>query len=130
MDSLIAAGRGNARVVNVSSIGHGMQSGLTYPRQNSSTTYNRFVAYSDSKLANVLFSLEFERRYGEALGIHAYSLHPGYVATELARHMLTSQRDKVLCAPINFLCAKTSLQGAQTSLYCALDDTPVPGGYN
>lgn len=130
LDSLIAAGRHNARVVNVSSLAHSLESRLTYPQQNNPKTYNRSVAYSDSKLANVLFTVEFERRYGEALGIHAYSLHPGFVHTELARHLFSTPVVQLAALPFQMLIMKNSLEGAQTSLFCALSDGAVPGGYH
>ena len=43
-------------------------------------------AYSQSKLANVLFTRELARK-GEGSGVNAYALHPGVIATELGRHM-------------------------------------------
>jgi NAD(P)-dependent dehydrogenase (short-subunit alcohol dehydrogenase family) len=48
--------------------------------------YDKWTAYGQSKTANILFTIELERRYA-ADGVHAYAVHPGLVATELGRHM-------------------------------------------
>ncbi len=101
--------------------------GLTYPRQNKKETYDRTVAYSDSKLANVYLASEFERRDGEKLGIHAYCLHPGFVRTELARHLISTPIHQLVFFPFQMLIMKSSLEGAQTTLFCTLSDSAVPG---
>ncbi|GLE54400.1 hypothetical protein ATCCBAA256_39870 [Mycobacterium montefiorense] len=48
--------------------------------------YNKFLAYGASKTANILHAIEADRRLRD-LGIRAYAVHPGTVATSLARHM-------------------------------------------
>ena len=45
----------------------------------------RWKAYGQSKLANVLFTYELDRRLPHGRGITANALHPGVVATELQR---------------------------------------------
>lgn len=124
LDTLIAS---KAKIVNLASIGHALTSRLTYPRQNDPAKYDQTVAYADSKLANILFTTELQRRYG-AKGINAYAVHPGVVKTELGRHInpiLTT-----LLLPIQYLTNKTALQGAQTTLYTILSPHAVPGGYH
>ncbi len=75
-----------ARVVNLSSAGH-RASNIVWDDPNFERhEYDKFAAYGQSKTANILFTLELERRYGRR-GVHAYAVHPGVVATELARHM-------------------------------------------
>jgi NAD(P)-dependent dehydrogenase (short-subunit alcohol dehydrogenase family) len=51
--------------------------------------YDKFVAYGASKTANILHALEADHRL-RGLGIRAYAVHPGTVATSLARYMSRS----------------------------------------
>ena len=55
-------------------------------------------------------------------GVTVNSLHPGVVLTELGRHMSFSKSyvSRILLAPIIWLVLKTPVQGAQTTLCCAL----------
>ena len=75
-----------ARIVNVSSAGHHgsdiVWDDINYERR----PYDKWDAYGQSKTANILFSVELERRFA-ARGVHAYALHPGGIATELGRHL-------------------------------------------
>jgi NAD(P)-dependent dehydrogenase (short-subunit alcohol dehydrogenase family) len=48
--------------------------------------YDKFVAYGASKTANILHAVEADRRL-RGSGIRAYAVHPGTVATSLARYM-------------------------------------------
>ena len=74
-----------ARVVVLSSGGH-FAAGVDLDDPNYERRgYGKMDAYGQSKSANVLFAAELDRRYGP-LGVHAYSVHPGMVATELGRH--------------------------------------------
>jgi len=45
--------------------------------------YNTLLAYKQSKLANVLFSAEFNRRFGETTTMRAYAIDPGLVNTDI-----------------------------------------------
>ena len=75
-----------ARVVTLSSAGHVM-SDIHWDDPNyERRPYDKFEAYGQSKTANILFTVELERRLGPR-GVHAYAVHPGMVATNLARHM-------------------------------------------
>ena len=74
-----------SRVVVLSSAGH-FAAGVDLDDPNyERRDYAKMDAYGQSKSANVLFAAELDRRYGP-LGVHAYSVHPGMVATELGRH--------------------------------------------
>ncbi|MCU0311468.1 MAG: SDR family NAD(P)-dependent oxidoreductase [Acidimicrobiales bacterium] len=74
-----------SRVVVLSSAGH-HAAGVDLDDPNyERRDYGKMDAYGQSKSANVLFAAELDRRYGP-LGVHAYSVHPGMVATELGRH--------------------------------------------
>ncbi len=88
-----------------------------------------WIAYKHSKLANVLFALELSNRYGDQ-GITSVSLNPGFVRSEIFRDLtkgfsLTSL-SIFFALPFFYLITKNNREGAQTSLYCALDDEQVP----
>jgi WW domain-containing oxidoreductase len=93
-----------------------------------SKSYQPMVAYSESKLANILHAVELQRRYGNQ-GITAYSLHPGFIlSTELNRDQTPIQA-ALSTAPLRII-SKTIAQGAMTTLYCALSDEAQPGKYH
>ncbi|WP_328349810.1 SDR family NAD(P)-dependent oxidoreductase [Mycobacterium sp. NBC_00419] len=75
------------RIVNLSSRGH-LYGGIRWedPNYDDESTYDKWQAYGQSKTANVLFTVEAERRWGPR-GVHSFAVHPGVVITELARHM-------------------------------------------
>ena len=65
-----------SRVVNLSSGGH-RGSDIVWDDPNyERREYDKFSAYGQSKTANILFSVELERRLGDR-GVHAYAVHPG-----------------------------------------------------
>jgi NAD(P)-dependent dehydrogenase (short-subunit alcohol dehydrogenase family) len=76
---------GNGRVVTVSSNGHRMARTppLEDPR-SSQGYYSRWRVYGQTKLANLLFAYELDRRaVAKDLKLHALAAHPGYSATHL-----------------------------------------------
>jgi NAD(P)-dependent dehydrogenase (short-subunit alcohol dehydrogenase family) len=74
-----------SRVVVLSSGGH-VASGVDLDDPNyEHRAYGKMEAYGQSKSANVLFAAELDRRYSE-VGVHAYSVHPGMVRTDLGRN--------------------------------------------
>jgi NAD(P)-dependent dehydrogenase (short-subunit alcohol dehydrogenase family) len=73
------------RVVVLTSAGHAM-SDIDWNDPNyENRPYSKMEAYGQSKTANILHAVELDRRAG-ARGVHAYSVHPGMVATELGRY--------------------------------------------
>ncbi|MEZ0349310.1 SDR family NAD(P)-dependent oxidoreductase [Mycobacterium sp. pR1184] len=81
----LAAAQG-ARVVILSSGGHVMGD-VDFDDPNwERRDYDKFVAYGASKTANILHTIEADRRLRDS-GIRAYAVHPGTVATSLARYM-------------------------------------------
>jgi NAD(P)-dependent dehydrogenase (short-subunit alcohol dehydrogenase family) len=74
-----------ARVITVSSLFH-MYGRINREDLNSEKHYWRWIAYGQSKLANVLFSRELAKRL-EGTGVTSNSLHPGAVNTELAKNL-------------------------------------------
>ena len=84
-DALVAGGA--ARIVSVSSRGH-MRSPVIFDDVNfTSRSYDPWLAYGQSKTANVLFAVEATRRW-RVSGITANAVHPGAILeTNLTRHM-------------------------------------------
>ena len=85
--------------------------------------YDKFASYGQSKTANILFSVELDRRLGDR-GVHAYAVHPGMIATELGRHMTKDDfqalMDRAKAAPSGGMPPyKTVEQGAATSVWAA-----------
>lgn len=83
LPQLIASGRG--RVVSVASHAHRIARRVPLDDPRTQTRrYSRWGAYGESKLANLMFTVELERRLRRAgLPVDAQVAHPGYSATEL-----------------------------------------------
>jgi NAD(P)-dependent dehydrogenase (short-subunit alcohol dehydrogenase family) len=75
-----------ARIVILSSDGHRMSDVDLDDPNWERREYDKFAAYGASKTANVLHMIELDRRL-RGRGVRAYAVHPGVVATSLARHM-------------------------------------------
>ncbi|XP_061570021.1 retinol dehydrogenase 12, like [Cololabis saira] len=115
-----------ARIINVSSMAHAWGS-INLEDINSEKSYNKSKAYAQSKLANVLFTRSLAKRL-EGSDVTTYSLHPGVVQTDLWRHLsLFEQFFMKIASPFT----KNSVQGAQTTIYCAVEPSleKESGGY-
>uniref|UniRef100_A0A8D8ZY76 NADP-retinol dehydrogenase n=1 Tax=Cacopsylla melanoneura TaxID=428564 RepID=A0A8D8ZY76_9HEMI len=112
-----------SRVVNVSSVAH-KRGTINKEDLNSEKSYDRSQAYNQSKLANVLFTRELAKRL-EGSGVTTNAVHPGIVNTDILRHssFYDSWLSTVVLKPILWLFIKSPHQGAQTSVYAALDPT-------
>jgi NAD(P)-dependent dehydrogenase (short-subunit alcohol dehydrogenase family) len=75
-----------SRVVVLSSAAHTMAGVDFDDPMFERREYDPWLAYGQSKTANVLFALELHRRLARE-GVSAYSVHPGMIMTELARHL-------------------------------------------
>ena len=73
-----------ARIINVSSVAHEMNP-LNFDDLQSEKAYRGFQAYGKSKLANLLFTYELDRRL-KGSGITVNALHPGFVGTNFAKN--------------------------------------------
>ena len=135
-DALAAAG--GARIVSVSSRGH-MRSPVVFDDLNFvSRPYDPWLAYGQSKTANVLFAVEATRRWRDSR-ITANAVHPGAILeTNLSRHMdpeyLAQLRASAAHAETydgSRLRYKTLEQGAATSVLVATSPLleGVGGGY-
>lgn len=119
---------GSARVVSVASQGHRMArtAPLSDPRVQTGR-YHRWAVYGQTKLANLLFTFELDRRAREAgLPVTAVAAHPGLAATKL---MASGQRahagGTILDAAMSVL-GQAPSQGALPLLMAATAD--LPGG--
>jgi NAD(P)-dependent dehydrogenase (short-subunit alcohol dehydrogenase family) len=116
LPSLVAG----SRIVNLSSRGH-LRSPILWddPHFRDESTYEKWKAYGQSKTANILFTVELEKRLG-GTGIHSYALHPGVIMTELSRHLtdddLTALASRM---PAGALALKDVSAGAATTVYAA-----------
>ena len=79
------------RIVNLSSRGHHLAPVDLYDPNFERRAYDPWIAYGNSKTANILFAVGLEKRFG-GKGIHAYALHPGGIETNLGRHMSEADR--------------------------------------
>ena len=104
-----------SRVVSVASDAHRMASGIDWDDVEGKKSYSAWHAYSQSKLANVLFNRELARRL-EGSGVTANCLHPGLVATNFTAGRGLTFR---LLQAISKLFAITSEEGAKTTVYLA-----------
>lgn len=127
----LLADRIRDRVVTVSSLGHRMGridlADLNWERRR----YNRIAAYGQSKLANLLFTRELQRRWGPER--NAYAAHPGYAATELGTHFGFGPVDR-LVPYLNRVVAQSPDRGSLPTTYAAVMDLPGdtyvgPGGF-
>jgi NAD(P)-dependent dehydrogenase (short-subunit alcohol dehydrogenase family) len=82
---LLVAGAAS-RVVNLSSGGHRGSDIIWDDPNYERRDYDKFEAYGQSKTANILFTVELDRRLRDH-GVRSYAVHPGMIATELGRHM-------------------------------------------
>ena len=77
-----------SRVVTVSSFGHRILARIHFDDLQLERKYNRVEAYGQSKLANLLFTYELQRRFKlKGAPTIALAAHPGFADTELMRHL-------------------------------------------
>jgi NAD(P)-dependent dehydrogenase (short-subunit alcohol dehydrogenase family) len=120
-----------ARVVTVSSVAH-LQGGIDFDDLQSERQYDRERAYSQSKLANLLFTYELDRRLRAAsASVAALACHPGVVYTDLFAN--ESRAQQFLLSPamriINFWAVQNARMGALPELRAATDPSAHGGEY-
>ncbi|SNB65564.1 NAD(P)-dependent dehydrogenase, short-chain alcohol dehydrogenase family [Arboricoccus pini] len=112
---------GGARIVAVSSAGH-HASGIRWDDVQFVRSYDKWLAYGQSKTANALFATQLDA-LGRDAGVRAFSLHPGKIFTPLQRHLA---KEEMIAA--GWLDAhgnpadptfKTTQQGAATQVWAA-----------
>jgi NAD(P)-dependent dehydrogenase (short-subunit alcohol dehydrogenase family) len=111
-----------ARVVNVSSGGHRFGE-IDFDNLNAEKRYNSTRAYAQSKLANLLFTYELQRRFeGAGLEAIAVAAHPGWTATNLQAHWRIVRR-------LNPWLGQQPEMGALPTLYAAVAPDVRGGDY-
>jgi NAD(P)-dependent dehydrogenase (short-subunit alcohol dehydrogenase family) len=117
-----------ARVINVASEAHRIVPGIRFDDPQFSRKYNGWQAYGQSKLANILFTVELARRTVGS-GITANALHPGFVASNFGKN----NRDfgGMLFGMLQRFVAISPDEGAKTSLFLATspDVAGITGRY-
>jgi NAD(P)-dependent dehydrogenase (short-subunit alcohol dehydrogenase family) len=117
-------GRLRDRVVTISSGAHRFGR-MNFGDLMSERHYQRWMAYGQSKLANLLFMQELQRRVTvSGSPLRSVAAHPGYAATNLQFHTQSIQDQ--LMGLGNKLFAQSAQMGALPTLYAATED--IPGG--
>jgi NAD(P)-dependent dehydrogenase (short-subunit alcohol dehydrogenase family) len=112
------------RVVTVSSGAHRIGK-IHLDDLNWEKGYKRWPAYGQSKLANLLFTFELQRRLAAAGSpVRALAAHPGYASTNLQFHTASIQ-DRLM-GVMNHVLAQSADMGALPTLFAATQD--LPGG--
>ena len=123
---------GGGRVVTVASTAHKFGA-VDFDDLHWNKGYNSWRAYGRSKLANLLFHFELNRRVAEAgLPVIAAAAHPGYAATNLQQSSAKSGNSSFkewLFNLGNGLLAQSAADGALPSLYAATMEDVVGGDY-
>ena len=122
----------DARVVSVSSIGHrqGQMDFDNLTFQNGKG-FSLTVAYGTSKLANLLFAYELQRRAGTAgIGVLAVAAHPGLSRTNLGRSMKEKWQWRLMLQIYELLgLTQSAAMGALPLLRAAVDEDSQGGEY-
>ena len=110
--------RSDARVVTVTSSAH-WYGRIHFDDLQGERSYRRWLAYGQSKVANLLFALELDRRLRAAgSDISSLAAHPGYAATKL-QHTGPPGVESALFSVSNRLFAQSAEMGALPTLYAA-----------
>jgi NAD(P)-dependent dehydrogenase (short-subunit alcohol dehydrogenase family) len=121
-------GRDDARVVTLSSNAHKMGK-INFDNLQGERRYFRWNAYGQSKLANLLFALELDRRLRAADStVKSVAAHPGYAATNL-QSAAAPKVDRVMMAVANRVVAQSDEMGALPVLYAATYPRLAGGTY-
>lgn len=114
-----------SRIVTVSSVGHRLMARIRFEDPHFETGYNRVQAYGQSKLANLLFTYELQRRLKlKGAPTIAAAAHPGFSDTELMRYIPGFVPDfiwKIVAQPASM--------GALPTLRAATDPGVAGGQY-
>jgi NAD(P)-dependent dehydrogenase (short-subunit alcohol dehydrogenase family) len=121
-------GREDARVVTVSSNAHKMGR-INFDDLQSKRRYMRWTAYGQSKLGDLLFALELDRRLRAAgASIKSLAAHPGYAATNL-QTAAPPLLDRAVMIVTNVLLAQSADMGALPTLFAATEPALDGGVY-
>ena len=131
LDSLRAA-NGESRVVSVSSGAHQIGK-IDFSDLQSERSYDKWRAYGQSKLANLLFAYELDRHLrADGSGVKSVAAHPGWAATDLQStgpEMSGSKIRGELMTAANRVFAQSAAMGARPVLYAATSPDAKGGDY-
>ena len=126
LDRLLAVA--GSRVVTVSSVGHRIRARIDFDDLQGEHRYSRVAAYGRSKLANLMFTYELQRRLaGADSDTIAVAAHPGGSNTELVRNSPVVLR--ALNAAFGSLVTQSATMGALPTLRAATDPAVIGGQY-
>ncbi|WJX85873.1 Short-chain dehydrogenase TIC 32, chloroplastic [Trifolium repens] len=112
------------RIINVSSDGHNYTypEGIVFDKINDESSYQRWKAYGQSKLANILHANELARHLKEdGVDITANSIHPGCIYTNIVSPEVGKTIPKDMLNMLGDYVLKNVQQGAATTCYVALN---------
>ncbi|WP_430501667.1 SDR family NAD(P)-dependent oxidoreductase [Micromonospora trifolii] len=116
-----------SRVVTVSSTGHRIRAAIHFDDLQWERSYGRVAAYGQSKLANLMFTYELQRRLAAHGTTVAVAAHPGISNTELARNApAVVRRPLTWLAPV---ITQPATAGALPTLRAATDPSVLGGQY-
>ncbi|MFX0573789.1 SDR family NAD(P)-dependent oxidoreductase [Nocardia nepalensis] len=116
-----------SRVVTVSSTGHRIRAAIHFDDLQWERSYSRAAAYGQSKLANLMFTYELQRRLAPHGTTVAVAAHPGLSDTELTRNSPPAFR-----VPLTWLAPLLTQKpemGALPTLRAATDPAAAGGQY-
>ncbi|HYQ67123.1 SDR family NAD(P)-dependent oxidoreductase [Actinophytocola sp.] len=116
-----------SRVVTVSSVGHRIRAAIHFDDLQWERSYGRAAAYGQSKLANLMFTYELQRRLAQHGTTVAVAAHPGMSNTELPRNS-----PAVVRLPLTWLApliTQNAARGSLPTLRAATDPAVLGGQY-
>lgn len=122
----------NARIVTIASEGHRTWN-LNFDNLNSEKQYDKWKAYSGSKLANLLFAYELQRKFAAAdASAISVAAHPGFTITPLQETGLRMSGDWLSEWMLKLggrIIGQSVTQGALSSIYAAVSPEVRGGEY-
>ena len=112
-----------SRVVTVTSLAHRIRARINFGDLQGERSYRRVAAYTQSKLANLMFTYELQRRLSRAGTTIAAAAHPGLASTELERYT------PPITASFYALVSQNAAMGALPILRAATDPAVAGGQY-
>ena len=116
-----------SRIVTVSSIGHRIRAKIHFDDLQFERSFDRVKAYGQSKLANLLFTYELQRRLAPRGTTVALAAHPGGSNTELIRN--SPRWARAIAVPLAPIVAQSAARGALPTLRAATDPGALGGQY-
>jgi NAD(P)-dependent dehydrogenase (short-subunit alcohol dehydrogenase family) len=122
-------GREDARVVTESSNAHKTVRRIAFDNLNGDRHYFRWNAYGQSKLANLMFALELDRRLrAQGSAVKSLAAHPGYSSTNL-QSAAAPLVDRMIMKVTNAAVGQSAEMGALPTLYAATEPGLEGGTY-